>query len=119
MLVLFIVCCKLLQYLKYEGSHVGIVHCVLQIATVSNIIGVLAFFQQLCYHHLLLFDLFLMSLCILHIHLLVTVSDMVIYLHIRAFCIANFNLGSIIRQIRCYHGLHSPFESLIEIMSCH
>ena len=39
------------------------------------------------------------------------------YLHIKSFCIADFNFGSIIRQIHCYHGLHSPFESLIEIMS--
>ena len=35
------------------------------------------------------------------------------YLHIKGFCIADFNFGSIIRQIRCYHGLHSPYESLI------
>ena len=41
------------------------------------------------------------------------------YLHIKAFCIADFNFGSIIRQICCYYGPHSPFESLIEIMSCH
>ena len=41
------------------------------------------------------------------------------YLHIKAFCVADFNFGSKIRQIRCYHGLRSPFESLIEIMSCH
>ena len=38
------------------------------------------------------------------------------YLHSKAFCIADFNFGSI---LRCYHGLHSPFESLIEIFSCH
>ena len=38
-------------------------------------------------------------------------------LHIKTFCIADFNFGSIIRHIRCYHGLRSPFESLIEIMS--
>ena len=59
-MVLFIVCRKFLQYL------------------ICYIIGLLAFFQQLCYHHLLLLDLFLMSLCILHIHLLVLLSDMVI-----------------------------------------
>ena len=47
-------------------------------STDSMIIGLLAFFHQLCYHHLLLLDLFLMSLCILHIRLLVTISDMVI-----------------------------------------
>ena len=38
------------------------------------------------------------------------------YLHIKAFCIVDFNFGSIIRQIRCDHGLHSPFECLIEIL---
>ena len=38
------------------------------------------------------------------------------YLHIKAFCIADFNFVSI-KQIRCNHGLRSPFESLIEIMS--
>ena len=41
------------------------------------------------------------------------------YLQIKAFCIADFNFGSIIRQIRCYYVLCSTFESLIEIMSCH
>ena len=41
------------------------------------------------------------------------------YLHIKAFCIVDFNFGSIIRQIHYNHGLRSPFESLIEIMSCH
>ena len=35
------------------------------------------------------------------------------YPHIKGFCIADFSFGSIIRQIRCYHGLHSPYESLI------
>ena len=54
-------------------------------------------------------------LCILHIHLLVIISDMVIFILKVSFCITDFNFGSIIRQIRCYHGLHSPFESsLIE-----
>ena len=48
-------------------------------------------------------------------YLLVIISDYYGYLHNKAFCIADFNFGSIIRQIRCYHGLHSPFESLIEI----
>ena len=41
------------------------------------------------------------------------------YLHNKAFCIADFNFGSIIRHIRCYYGLRYPFEYLIEIMSCH
>ena len=41
------------------------------------------------------------------------------YLHIKSFCIPDFNFDSIIRQIRCYHGLHSPFECLIEILSHH
>ena len=43
------------------------------------------------------------------------ISDIII----KVFCIADFNFGSIIRQICCYHGLHSPFESLIDIFSCH
>ena len=41
------------------------------------------------------------------------------YLHIKVFCITDFNFGSIIRQMRCCHGFNSPFESLIEIFSCH
>ena len=41
------------------------------------------------------------------------------YIHNKAFCIADFNFGNIISQIRYYHGLHTPFESLIDILSCH
>ena len=49
---------------------------------ICYIIDLLAFFQQHCYHHLLLLDiiLLLLSLCILHIHLLVIISDMVIFI---------------------------------------
>ena len=44
---------------------------------------------------------------------------MVIFIIIKAFCIADFNFGSIIRQIRCLISWSSfPFESLIEILSC-
>ena len=41
----------------HPRSHTGIVHYVSQIPTVSNI-GLLAFFQLFCYHHLLLLDLY-------------------------------------------------------------
>ena len=34
------------------------------------------------------------------------------YLHIKVFCIADFNFGSIIRQIRCCHGFDSPLLNL-------
>ena len=47
---------------------------------ICYIIDLLAFFQQHCYHHLLLLDIFLMSLCFLYIHLLVIISDMVIFI---------------------------------------
>ena len=58
---------KILRENLSSHSHTGIVHCVSQIPSVSNIyiIGLLAFFQKLCCHHLVLLDLFLMSLCIL------------------------------------------------------
>ena len=80
---------------------------------ICYIIGLLPFFQKLCCHHLVLIDLFLMSLCTLLIHLLVIISNMVIFtLKVSVSLILIF--GSIIRQIRCYHGLHSPYESLIE-----
>ena len=61
----------------HRRSHTGIVHCVSQIPTVSNML----------YHRFTGFlstallsssTLVRMSLCILHIHLLVLISDMVI-----------------------------------------
>ena len=54
-----------------------------------------------------------MSLCILHIHLLVTISDMVISILRLSVSLILILVYSIIRQIRCYYGLRSHFESLI------
>ena len=101
-------------------SHIGIVHCVSQIPTVSNMLY--NRFTGFLSKALLSSSSFVRS--IFNESMYFTYSSTSYnfrygYLHIKGFCIADFNFGSIIRQIRCYHGLQSPYESLIEFVSCH
>ena len=99
----------------HHRSHIGIVHCVSQIPSVSNML----------YHR---FTGFLSKALLSSSSVVRSIFNESVYftysstgynfrygyLDIKAFCINDFNFGSIISQICCCHGFHSPFESLMK-----